>query len=246
MLAELFVIEGLPSAVVIERKKTSACRLKVFPPEGGPFANRPGQVTFSVPPETSSEWIVRYLQSKKDWILQKLAAFKKTGPCGGGEIRSGMSVRMLGEDMLFSLHTAEKPRVYAEYRAIHIAAPAYSPPLLTKLFEDWWRKQARALYGEILDSLYPVIEKHGVTKPLLRIRKMRTLWGSSSPRRNSITLNFYLLMARRPCIEYVALHELSHFLYPNHGREFYDFLTYSMPDWKHRKEILDNDVVRGL
>jgi predicted metal-dependent hydrolase len=204
MPAELLVIEGLPAAVVVERKKTSACRLKVFPAEGVPFANRPGQVKFSVPPETSSEWIVRYLQSKKDWILQKLEAFNKTGPYGaGGEIRSGISVRMLGEDMLFSLHRAGKPQVYAEYRTIHIAAPVHSPPLLTGLFEDWWRKQARALYGEILDSLYPVIGKHGVTKPLLRIRKMRTLWGSSSPRRHSIT-------------------------------------------WKHRKEILDNDVARGL
>jgi predicted metal-dependent hydrolase len=44
----------------------------------------------------------------------------------------------------------------------------------------------------------------------------------------------------------VALHELSHFLYPNHGKAFYDFLTLYMPDWRERKKILDNDVARGL
>jgi predicted metal-dependent hydrolase len=153
---------------------------------------------------------------------------------------------MLGEDMVFSPRRAEKPLVYAEYRRIHIAAPELSPPVLAALFEAWWRQQARALYGEILDALYPVIEKHSVKKPRLYIRKMRTLWGSSSPGRNTITLNFYLLQARRPCIEYVVLHELSHFLYPSHSREFYDFLTLYMPDWKERKKILDNDVARGF
>jgi predicted metal-dependent hydrolase len=75
---------------------------------------------------------------------------------------------------------------------------------------------------------------------------MQTLWGSSNPRRNTISLNFYLLKARKPCIEYVVLHELVHFLYPNHSKAFYNFLTLYMPDWKNRKQILDNDVVRGL
>jgi predicted metal-dependent hydrolase len=245
---EVYVLEDArrPVAVIIERKRISACRLKVFPAESSPFVNSSGQVKFSVPLETSSEWIARYLQSKKDWIVEKLEAFKKTGSYGAGEIRNGMSIRMLGEDMIFSLHRAEKPLVYTEYRSIHIAASVLSPPVLAALFETWWRKQARAIYGEILDALYPVIGKHGVRKPRLCIRKMRTLWGSSSPRRNSITLNFYLLQARRPCIEYVALHELSHFLYPNHSGEFYDFLTLHMPDWRERKKTLDNDVVRGL
>ncbi|MDR2159802.1 MAG: M48 family metallopeptidase [Treponema sp.] len=55
-----------------------------------------------------------------------------------------------------------------------------------------------------------------------------------------------LSMARRPCIEYVVLHELIHFLYPNHGREFYDFLTLYMPDWKGRKKVLDLEAAGRL
>ena len=75
---------------------------------------------------------------------------------------------------------------------------------------------------------------------------MKTLWGSSSPHNGTITLNFYLLKARKPCIEYVILHELTHFLFPHHNRQFYDFLTLYMPDWKDRKKILDTEVVQGL
>jgi predicted metal-dependent hydrolase len=232
-------ILGTAITVVIERKNISTCRLKVFPSQ---------KIKFSVPLETSSEWIVRYLQSKKDWISQKLENFKKTkGYEATEEICHGMSIRMLGQDMLFSVHKAEKRFVNTEYRTIHINMPApHSSQALTQVFEKWWRKQAQDLYEEILDSLYPIIGNHGIKKPALRVRKMQTLWGSSSPHGNSITLNFYLLKARKPCIEYVILHELVHFLYPNHSKKFYDFLTMYMPDWKNRKKILDNDVVRGL
>jgi predicted metal-dependent hydrolase len=137
--------------------------------------------------------------------------------------------------------------VHTEYRFIHIGL---QDPLATqeikRLFESWWKKQALFVYSEILDVLYPVIEKHKIEKPNLLIRKMKTLWGSSSPHRNTITLNFYLLKAKKPCIEYVILHELIHFLFPHHNSQFYDFLTLYMPDWKARKKILDTEVVQGL
>ncbi|MDR1700473.1 MAG: DUF45 domain-containing protein [Lachnoclostridium sp.] len=37
-----------------------------------------------------------------------------------------------------------------------------------------------------------------------------------------------------------------HFLYPNHSKQFYYFLSSYMPDWKDRKKMLDLDVVHGL
>src|SRR5215469_3418197 len=87
-------------SVVIERKKMSSCRLKVFPSQ---------EIKLSVPSETSSEWITRYLQSKKDWIIKKLENFAKTKGYDATEvIRNGTSIRMLGEDMVFSIYRSEK------------------------------------------------------------------------------------------------------------------------------------------
>lgn len=50
---------------------------------------------------------------------------------------------------------------------------------------------------------------------------------------------FELQLIKMPisCIDYVMLHELIHFLYPNHGTEFKSFLTKYMPDWKERKQL---------
>jgi predicted metal-dependent hydrolase len=226
-------------SIVIERKKISSCRLKIFPSQ---------EIKFSVPRETSSEWIAVYLQSKKNWITEKLINFSKTSGYDATDvIRHGMSVRMLGQDMIFSIFQSKKKQVHIEYRSICIGLPDTSAEHeITRLFESWWRKEAFSVYSGILDTLYPVIEKHNVEKPKLLIRKMKTLWGSSSPHNSTITINFYLLKARKPCIEYVILHELIHFLFPHHNRQFYDFLTLYIPDWRDKKKTLDTEVVQGL
>jgi len=226
-------------SVIIDRKNISSCRLKIFPSQ---------EIKLSVPSETSSNWINQYLQSKKKWITKKLENFAKTKNYDITDvIQHGTSIRILGQDMVFSIYQSEKKQVDTKYRSICIGLPDTSNTQeIKRLFESWWRKQSLSVYGEILDFLYPVIEKHNIKKPDLLIKKMKTLWGSSSPHNSTITLNFYLLKARKPCIEYVILHELVHFLFHQHNQQFYDFLTLYMPDWKDRKKILDTEVVQGL
>ena len=225
--------------VNIERKNISSCRLKLFPSQ---------KIKLSVPNETPSGWIENYLKNKKDWIIKKLENFEKTkGYEATVVINNGISIRLLGQDMIFSIYKSEKKRVTFEYRSIYIGLPNISDSKETEhLFDKWWRKQAFSVYSEVLDTLYPIVEKHNINKPNLKIRKMKTLWGSSSPHKGIITLNFYLLKAKKPCIEYVILHELTHTLFPHHDRQFFDFLTLYMPDWKDRKNILDTEVVQGL
>ncbi len=70
--------------------------------------------------------------------------------------------------------------------------------------------------------------KKGMDKPLLKIRKMKTLWGSFSSK-GGITLNRELIKAPRECIEYVVIHELCHLLHPNHVPGFYSLLSSLSP-----------------
>lgn len=39
-------------------------------------------------------------------------------------------------------------------------------------------------------------------------------------------------------MDYVALHELVHFLHPNHGPGFYAVMDRLMPDWKEKRARL--------
>ena len=96
-----------------------------------------------------------------------------------------------------------------------------------------------SLFTEILDEFYPLFVPYGVKKPKLRVRTMKSCWGSCLVNKGIITLNRKLLMKPRECIEYVVVHELCHFIHPNHSKQFYGFMEQFMPDWKERKARLN-------
>lgn len=96
-----------------------------------------------------------------------------------------------------------------------------------------------SLFTEILDEFYPLFVPYGVKKPKLRVRTMKSCWGSCLVNKGIITLNRKLLMKPRECIEYVVVHELCHFIHPNHSKQFYGFMEQFIPDWKERKARLN-------
>ena len=96
-----------------------------------------------------------------------------------------------------------------------------------------------AIFTEILDEVYPAFIPYGIARPKLRVRTMKSCWGSCLVNKGIITLNRKLLMKPRECIEYVVVHELCHFIHPNHSKEFYKFMEQFMPDWKERKGRLN-------
>lgn len=225
--------------IVIERKKIKTCRLKIFPDK---------IVKFSVPESTPTSWIENYINSKTSWISEKLLRFEQTkGYAATTQIRNGFSISYLGEDLIFSITESDKPLVYKKGRILHVCVPDINNQgELFRHFDSWWRKDSLAFINTQFEKLYPIIQKYEIEKPKIVLRKMKTLWGSCSPNRGIITFNQYLTKARPACVEYVVLHELVHFLYPNHSKQFYNFLSNYMPDWKVRKKILDLDVVHGL
>lgn len=100
------------------------------------------------------------------------------------------------------------------------------------------RKEALACLMPMVEKWYPVVAAHGVSMPHVTVRRMRSRYGSCSVGRARITLAEILLHVPQECAEYVVLHELTHFLYPNHGREFYQFVETYMPDYRQREKRL--------
>lgn len=230
---------GKKCSVQVVRKVMKTCRLKVFPD---------GSVSLSLPIQADNTRAEAFLLDKANWIERKIEGFSKTtGYAATNEIHSGFSITMLGKDMVFSVSKAERNGIVSDGNTIHIlVTDINNQQMIQKVFHDWWRTQAKEIISQRVDQWYPVIRKYGVARPKVFIRKMNTLWGSCSATRGVVTFNLYLIKAKTACIDYVVLHELTHFLYPNHSKMFYAFLSSYMPDWKERKRILDQEVVHGL
>ena len=72
----------------------------------------------------------------------------------------------------------------------------------------------------------------------LKIRKMKTRWGVCNTRDKIITLNRELLKKDISLIDYVIIHELSHFFEPNHSKNFWALVATAIPDYKERRKKL--------
>lgn len=107
-----------------------------------------------------------------------------------------------------------------------------------QLYDAWQKIQAGILCGQLSRQYYPVFEKLGVAYPQIRIRKMSSRWGSCIPGKHKITFNSLLLEKPLESIEYVVVHEFSHFIHPDHSSAFYHFVEQILPDWKSRKDGL--------
>ena len=225
--------------VIIERKKMKTYRLKVYPD---------GTVKISVPKRTSSKWVFQYIESKREWIFGKLHEFEqKRKDAAVIEMRNGASIRFFGEHLILFIYENSKQSVYKDGYALYINTPcATDEEKIRKQFTGWWKSESLKCLNTLVDKFYPIIEIYGVPRPTISVRKMKTLWGSCSINKGKITFNQELTRAKPEVIEYIVLHEMVHFIQPNHSKSFYDFLCTYMPDWKERKKALNEEYALSL
>lgn len=104
-------------------------------------------------------------------------------------------------------------------------------------------KEEQNQWKEIIQSCVPPLVEEwasilGVTVTTLAYRNMKSRWGSCQPSTGRVCINTRLALYPPECLEYVVVHELCHFLEPNHGKEFHALMTKVMPDWKARRAKL--------
>lgn len=105
--------------------------------------------------------------------------------------------------------------------------------------DKWLKKETKKLFNERLKHNYDIYEEQ-IPFPNLRIRKMKTRWGVCNKKTNTVTLNSELIKYSIDKLDYVIIHELSHFLYFNHSSNFWNQVGKYCPNYKMiRKELKD-------
>jgi predicted metal-dependent hydrolase len=225
----------------IERKSVKNINLNVKPDMS---------IVVTASEKVPLEFILNFVKGKAPWILKNVSYFKDTQPehTSKKEYVSGETYKYLGKQYRLKVEETdgnESVRYYQGFIYIYVKDKK-NYERKEKILNDWFREKAQLSFKESLERVYPVIEKYSIKKPEILIRTMKARWGSCIKDKRVILLNYELIKAPKFCIDYVVLHELIHFKYRNHDGEFYNFMTSLMPDWKQRKEILDEEVVREL
>ncbi|MCK4879698.1 MAG: M48 family metallopeptidase [Bacteroidales bacterium] len=161
--------------------------------------NQQGEVRVTIPRHLSQRRAERFFLSKQQWVLKRLNGLnhkdcRKTVPPEGG------SIQIRGREYPVRLLQGDDSVEAAIWRALREEALRYLPGRVAELSE-----------------------KHGFQITGLKIRKMKTRWGSCTARR-SINLNSWLMMLPEQLSDYVILHELMHTRIPDHGKRFWEEL----------------------
>ena len=214
--------DGSSIAVTVTKKAMKSVRLRVC---------RDGKVCVSAPTGLSDARIYEFLCTKKGWIESHIKDFQKSA--------DENTVHYMGSP--YSVEVVKDRRTGVALNEEAITIFCARPEEYQTVLEDWWKKQAFAYLTELVNKWYPIVCGDGKPEPQIKIRKMRTLWGSCTSKERTIRFNYYLLCAPQECIEYVVVHELIHLIHPDHGIGFRSVLTQNMQDWKERKQRLERE-----
>ncbi len=103
----------------------------------------------------------------------------------------------------------------------------------------FYNVEAKIIFEQRLKIMYDTFQEN-IAFPKLKIRKMKTRWGVCNRKDKSITLNLDLIKYDISKIDYVIIHELSHFVYFDHSANFWNLVSKYVPNYKKiRKELRD-------
>ncbi len=161
--------------------------------------SRSGEVRVTIPRYVSRRRAEQFLFSKKDWVLGKLAELSRedTGPGIPGE----------GETILVR-HTPVRIELKGNDSGTEDAL---------------WRILLEEARNYLPGRVQSLASLHGFSYSVVRIRKMRSRWGSCNHKKG-INLNSWLMMLPDHLSDYVILHELVHTIHPHHGPDFWSAL----------------------
>lgn len=105
--------------------------------------------------------------------------------------------------------------------------------------DKWLKKEATKLFKERLDYWYNNFDRK-IPYPSLTIRKMTSRWGVCNSKLVRVTLNLELMKKDISCLDYVIVHELSHFIEMNHSDRFWRVVEKNYPNYKEIRRIMKN------
>ena len=195
------------------------------------------EVILTAPLLTTDEHIEYILKKRENWISKKIAFYQEYDKPQKKEYVSGENVKYLGKNYRLKIIQSEDESIKLQRGYIQIfIKDTDNFEKKKKLLNEWYLLKSQNYFKKIIAKYSKLLN---VEIQNIRIRQMKTRWGSCNSHKSYINLNSELIKKPSYAIEYVIFHELTHLIYPNHSKEFYNYLTTYMPDWKKRKERLE-------
>lgn len=197
--------------------------LSVYPPTG--------RVRVSAPNDMPLETVRLFAISKIGWIRRNQKKIQTQERETPREFLDRESHYLWGRRYLLRIEDHyNRSDVLVGHKTIELNVPkGASAEQKRDLLYTLYREELRTATKPVIDEFEKLLE---LQVDRFFIQRMRTKWGSSNPANRSIRLNLDLARFEPECLRYVVLHEMAHFLVPNHNENFVALLDRYMPGWR--------------
>lgn len=201
-----------------------------------------------IPHGAKIDSVEHFLRRREDWLLQNHLRYQQQRDHQNGrQFITGETLSFLDQQLTLDVEQKSRGkrtsvdfdeengklviRLSSDIDADQFREEAYNA------VEKWYREQAKAI---LIPWTEEIAAKHGFTLKKIAIRGQKTRWGSCSSNGN-LNLNWRLLFAPSPAVEYVIIHELCHLRELNHSKRFWRLVGQYCPDYRRwRKWLKDH------
>lgn len=206
-----------------------------------------GKVKFFCPAAISDEEIKIAAMSKAQWIID--------AKNNVAEINSHKIIRKFEEGSTFMYLGNEYP-LHIDYNSRNkkinvdlclfknrmsfvISTNTLSEEKMKKALEMWYRMKTKEIVLKIIKK-YEDRFKDKVSN--VRVKEQKRRWASCTWQ-NAILFNWKCCMADEKVVEYIVVHEMCHFEYRNHSKQFWDKVAEIIPDYEWRDSYLKENSI---
>jgi len=222
-------IREIPVEVV--HKAIKNLHVGVYPPSG--------RVRVAAPLHLDDEAVRLAVISRLGWIRRKQAEFEQQERQSQREFVTGESHYLQGRRYrLKVIEDDGRPTIrLLNNRTIELRArPGDTREAREAVMWRWYRCQLRDRLPALLAKWE---RKVSVTVEDIRIRKMKTRWGTCNRDARRIWLNLELAKKPVSCLEYIMVHEMVHLKERAHNERFRTLMDQLMPQWRLHRDVLN-------
>ena len=228
---ERYHIDVSGISVEVIRKDIKNFYIGVHPPNG--------HVRVSAPLHFDEDTIRMAVITRLAWIRRKQTEFAKQERQSQREFVTGESHYFAGRR--YRLDVIEQdcpPKVWLpnNTKIALSVRPGSDRAKREAVMQRWYREHLRMQIPPLLEKWEP---KLGVSVNEVRIKRMKTFWGSCNIGAKRIWLNLELAKKPSSCLMYVLVHEMVHLLERNHNDRFRELMDKFLPQWRTYRDELN-------
>lgn len=214
-MQKIVVFDNIGKVVITKKNGLRSLRLNIHPAKG---------VSMSIPTHASYDQAIAFLNTQKDWVVQKLAVFNSQG-AQKLVLNDGYSIA--GVRIKLQYHDKNRLTAKIEENTLFVFLPEnldyqeeVAQKFLKKACEIVLKNKAidiipQKVVAEAKKNLF----HHGNIK----IGNSLSRWGSCNSD-NRLIFSCYLMLLPEELIDFVIIHELCHTVHKNHGIKFHQLV----------------------